>query len=84
MRKHRSPWRTWKELDPVLDDRATRKLGRLTWTRRAALLLELHCRWHILTGGCPGCDRKRKGPHRFGCSIGGKRQLQFSVHDPSL
>lgn len=24
---------------------------------------------------CPGCDKHRDGPHRFGCTVHGKRQM---------
>lgn len=75
----RTPWRTWKELEPVLDNRILMNRGTMTWTRRAALSLAIRNRWHLLIGGCPGCDRKRRGPHRWGCSIGGHRQMRFSV-----
>lgn len=26
---------------------------------------------------CPGCPAHRDGPHSFGCSVGGKRQIVF-------
>ena len=28
---------------------------------------------------CKSCDRHRNGPHRFSCSIGGKKQLVLNV-----
>jgi len=28
---------------------------------------------------CPGCPCHRDGPHKFGCSIGGDRQLMVSM-----
>lgn len=29
---------------------------------------------------CQGCDKHKDGPHRFGCSIHGKRQVTFTVN----
>lgn len=28
---------------------------------------------------CPGCDKHKDGPHRFGCTVHGARQLKISV-----
>ena len=29
---------------------------------------------------CPGCDKHKDGPHRFGCTVHGKRSLKFTVN----
>lgn len=33
-----------------------------------------HKPWPI-EDDCPGCDQRKEGPHRFGCTLHGKRQL---------